>query len=170
MTKPKDMKLFKVPSKGGDDGDEPQDWNVIKVVASSDNEYQIEFINKRYYYSDAFVDLEAAVPGFRSMLHSDFIKQPNLVDMSTIKGRWLLTCHYNYGSGYESQQPEMSWEVEDAGTAVLLMYELDKVATKINKEIDAAEYTFHISKIDAFASVYKAVEEFEKQVRSKFID
>lgn len=164
------MKLFKVPSKEGGDGNEPQDWNVIKVVASSDNKYQIEFINKRYYYSDAFVDLEVAVPGFRNMLHSDFINQPNLVDMSTIKGRWLLTCHYCYGSGYESQQPEMSWEVDDAGTAVLLMYELDKMATKLNKEIDAAEYNFHISEIGTFTNVDKAIEDFEKHVRSRFTD
>jgi len=162
MTKPKDMKLFKVPSKGGDDGDEPQDWNVIKVVASSDNEYQIEFINKRYYYSDAFVDLEAAVPGFRSMLHSDFIKQPNLVDMSTIKGRWLLTCHFSGGSGYESQQPVKVWEVGDAQEAVLLLKALEDI-----KFTEYEEYNFHISKKSEYIDKSAAVEEMKEYLKEQ---
>jgi len=157
------MILLRVPLPDEYSND-PTDWDIIAVEKHPTKRYThtIKFVNKRFFHGNPWPNFESVVPNYKKLDIRGLLKHPKLTRLDSLKGEWIITCHFSGGSGYESQQPVKVWEVGDAQEAVLLLKALEDI-----KFTEYEEYNFHISKKSEYIDKSAAVEEMKEYLKEQ---
>lgn len=156
------MILLKVPTPH--ESDDPTSWDIIKVEKhpTQENTHTIEFVNKRFFHGNPWPNLEFVVPNFRNLTIRELIHHPNLTRLDSLRGEWVITCHYGYGSCAEAMPPVKVWQVGDAQEAMLLLRALEDI-----KYTETEEYAFYITKRSEYIGKATAVKEMEDYLKEQ---
>lgn len=156
------MILLKVPTPN--EGDDPTSWDIIAVEKhpTKKHTHTITFVNKRFFHGNPWPNFESVVPEYKEMNMGALCADPRLTRLDSLKGPWVITCHYCYGSGAEAMPPVKVWEVGNVQEAVLLLQALEDI-----KYSETEEYAFYITKKSEYIGKATAVQEMEDYLKEQ---